>query len=233
MGRREAACAVQSRCSDLFGVDIHPAAVLGSGLMIDHGTGVVIGETAVVGRNCTFLHGVTLGSTGKDSGDRHPKLGNSILVGCNVTILGNITLGDSCKIGSGSIVMKSLPCGVTAVGNPARIVGTSKCPCAASGMDMSLQHVETKDGDLFSKTYSLWADGSSAFDEADQESRGKLNIDGVVCAYTLRFSQRPDYNALVNAYAKYDKDRDGFLCREEFEKLIAELRQPIFLGEAI
>ena len=126
-GRKDAARCIQSRCSEVWSVDIHPAAKIGAGLMIDHGTGVVIGETAVIGTNCSFLHGVTLGSTGKQCGDRHPKLGNDILVGCNSTILGNICIGSNTKIGSGSIVLKSLPCCVTAVGNPARIVGRSKC----------------------------------------------------------------------------------------------------------
>jgi serine O-acetyltransferase len=82
-GRKHAARAVQSRCSDLYAVDIHPAAVIDAGLMIDHGTGIVIGATAVVGRNCSFLHGVTLGSSGKEEGDRHPKIGHDVLIGCN------------------------------------------------------------------------------------------------------------------------------------------------------
>ena len=80
-GRRDIALAIQSRCAELWSVDIPPAARIGAGLMIDHGTGVVIGETAVVGRNCSFLHGVTLGSTGKDTGDRHPKIGDDVLIG--------------------------------------------------------------------------------------------------------------------------------------------------------
>ena len=109
--------------------------------MIDHGTGIVIGETAVVGKNCSFLHGVTLGSTGKDKGDRHPKLGDDVLVGCNATILGNISIGDSAKIGSGSIVLKSIKHCATAVGNPARIVGVSNCASSGKGMDHALKHV--------------------------------------------------------------------------------------------
>lgn len=76
-----------------------------AGLMIDHGTGIVIGETAVIGKNCSFLHGVTLGSTGKERGDRHPKIGNDVLIGCNATILGNIRIGNCCKIGSGTILL--------------------------------------------------------------------------------------------------------------------------------
>ena len=90
--------------------------------MIDHATGLVVGATARVGDNCTFLHNVTLGSTGKNDGDRHPKLGNKVLVGCNATILGNILIGDGAKIGSNSIVLRPVPAGATAVGNPVRII---------------------------------------------------------------------------------------------------------------
>ena len=90
--------------------------------MIDHATGVVIGSTARLGENCTLLHNVTLGSTGKNDGDRHPKLGNKVLVGCNATILGNIKIGDGAKIGSNTIVLKPVPEGATAVGNPTRII---------------------------------------------------------------------------------------------------------------
>jgi serine O-acetyltransferase len=117
--------------------------------MIDHGTGVVIGETAVVGKNCSFLHGVTLGSTGKDKGDRHPKIGHDVLIGCGVTILGNISIGHCCKIGSGSIVLKPLPFCSTAVGNPARIVGRSMCRSSARGMDLALKYVVRADGSMF------------------------------------------------------------------------------------
>lgn len=125
-GRKELAALMQSRCSEVFAVDIHPAASIGTGLMMDHATGVVIGETAVIGDNCSFLHGVTLGSNGKEWGDRHPKLGNNVVVGCGASIIGNITIGDDSKIGSGSIVLKPVPSGVTAVGNPARVIVRSK-----------------------------------------------------------------------------------------------------------
>ncbi|KAJ1418632.1 serine O-acetyltransferase [Ochromonadaceae sp. CCMP2298] len=165
-GRHDAARAVQSRCSDLYAVDIHPAAVIDAGLMIDHGTGVVIGATAVVGRNCSFLHGVTLGSSGKGMGDRHPKVGHDVLIGCNSTILGNITIGDCCTIGSGSIVLKPLPCGSTAVGNPARIVGRSLCCSAAASMDTALKHVVTAKGTSYEESYSVWGD----MDEAKSEN---------------------------------------------------------------
>lgn len=119
-GRADLALAIQARVTEVFGLDIHPAAVLGGGLMVDHGTGVVIGETAVVGRNCTFLHGVTLGGTGTSpEHDGHPKIGCNVFLGCGVTVLGNIRVGDHCKVGAGSLVLKPLPDGATAVGSPA------------------------------------------------------------------------------------------------------------------
>lgn len=127
--------------------------------MVDHGTGIVVGESAVIGTNCSFLHGVTLGSTGKESGDRHPKVGNDVLIGCNATVLGNIRIGHCCKIGSGSLVLKALPDGVTAVGNPAKIVGRSTETSAAKGMDTAMEHVVNNKGLKFSDTYSLWPDG--------------------------------------------------------------------------
>lgn len=133
--------------------------LLDSGLMLDHGTGTVIGETATIGRNCSFLHGVTLGSTGKDRGDRHPKVGHDVLIGCNATLLGNITIGDSCKIGSGSIVLRTLPSGVTAVGNPARIVGTATGESAGSSLDWALNNVTTNSGESYNTTWQLYADG--------------------------------------------------------------------------
>jgi serine O-acetyltransferase len=129
--------------------------------MIDHGTGVVIGETATIGDNCSFLHGVTLGSTGKDKNDRHPKIGNDVLIGCNATLLGNISIGDSCKIGSGSLVLKPLPAGVTAVGNPARIIGRSMCAHAGEEMDTAMDNVVNAKGVKFSDTYNVWADSEA------------------------------------------------------------------------
>lgn len=120
--RPDLALAIQSRCTEVFGVDIHPGAIINGGLMIDHGTGVVIGETAVIGKNCSFLHGITLGSTGTSQDrDRHPKLGDNVFLGCNVTVLGNIIIGSHSRVGAGSLVLKPLPPGSTAVGSPAII----------------------------------------------------------------------------------------------------------------
>lgn len=130
-GRKELASVMQSRTSEVFAVDIHPGAKIGRGLMIDHATGLVIGETAVVGEHCSFLHGVTLGATGKDAGDRHPKIGNNVAIGCNASIIGNIRIGDNAKVGSGSIVVKPVPDNCTAVGAPARIIPPKVTPHVA------------------------------------------------------------------------------------------------------
>jgi serine O-acetyltransferase len=113
---RSLAFFLQSRCSEVFAMDIHPAAVIGKAVMFDHGTGVVVGETAVIGDGCSILHGVTLGGTGKRSGrDRHPKLGNGVLVGAHASILGNVKVGNDSRIGCGSVVMTNVPEDSTAV----------------------------------------------------------------------------------------------------------------------
>jgi serine O-acetyltransferase len=104
--RKQLALIIQSTCSELFGIDIHPGATIGEGFMMDHGTGIVIGETCTIGSNCCIYHGVTLGGTGKALSDRHPKVGDNVIIGCNTTILGNIPIGSNSKIGSGSIIVK-------------------------------------------------------------------------------------------------------------------------------
>lgn len=120
--RKDIAMVIQGRSTEVFGVDIHPGCMIGPGLMIDHGTGVVIGETAIIGEDCCFMHGITLGGTGTSTHfDRHPKIGNRVFLGCGVTILGNIRVGDNCRVGAGSLVLKGLPDGATAVGSPALI----------------------------------------------------------------------------------------------------------------
>lgn len=121
-GRRSLALFLQSRVSEVFAVDIHPAAVIGSGVLLDHATGVVIGETSVIGNNVSILHNVTLGGTGKTAGDRHPKVGEGVLIGAGTNILGNVRIGRKAMIGAGTVVLKDVPEEITAVGNPARLV---------------------------------------------------------------------------------------------------------------
>ncbi len=137
-GRKGLAFFLQSRASSLFGVDIHPAARIGKGIMIDHGTGVVIGETAVVEDGVSMLHGVTLGGTGKERGDRHPKIRRGVLLGANATVLGNIEVGACAKIASGSVVLEPVPAGCTAAGVPARIIGCVDVPEPALEMDQRI-----------------------------------------------------------------------------------------------
>jgi serine O-acetyltransferase len=137
-GRDTLAYLIQSRVSERFGVDIHPAAEVGAGIMIDHATGVVIGETAVVGDDCSLLHEVTLGGTGVKGGDRHPKIGRGVLIGAGAKVLGAIAVGDEAKIASGSVVLQSVPAKCTVAGVPAKPVGG---PCAepAKRMNQSLE----------------------------------------------------------------------------------------------
>ena len=113
---------ISARTRRITGIDIHPGARIGEGLFIDHGAGVVIGETAVLGKNVTLYQGVTLGGTGKDTGKRHPTLGDGVVVGAGAKVLGPITLGDHVKVGAGAVVLKDVPAQCTVVGNPGRIV---------------------------------------------------------------------------------------------------------------
>ena len=127
----------QNRISEAFAVDIHPAAKLGQGIMIDHGTGVVVGETAVIDDNVSMLHEVTLGGTGKTTGDRHPKIRCGVLIGAGAKILGNVTVGVGAKVGAGSVVLDDVPDHCTVAGIPAKVVG---CPESDSpALDMNHQ----------------------------------------------------------------------------------------------
>ncbi|MEH6582221.1 MAG: serine O-acetyltransferase [Halioglobus sp.] len=129
-GRKSLALFFQNRVSSEFGVDIHPAAKLGCGIMLDHATGLVIGETATVGNNVSILQAVTLGGTGKDEGDRHPKIADGVLISAGAKILGNIKVGTGAKVGAGSVVLEDVPAHTTVAGVPAKIVGhpTSDVP---------------------------------------------------------------------------------------------------------
>ena len=122
-GRRVLAHYLQSQMSQVYQIDIHPNATLGSGIMLDHGTGIVIGETAVVGDNCSLLHHVTLGGSGKKNVDRHPKIGKGVLIGAGASVLGNVSIGDGVQIGAGTLVINDLPKNSVAVGVPAKIIG--------------------------------------------------------------------------------------------------------------
>eukprot|EP00850_Spirogloea_muscicola_P020206 SM000209S06385 [mRNA] locus=s209:213480:215570:- [translate_table: standard] len=141
-GRCHAAYLLQSRMSEVFAMDIHPAATLEEGIFIDHATGLVIGETAVVGSGCTLLHGVTLGGTGKDVGDRHPKLGRNVLVGAGASLLGRVHIGDGAKIGAAALVLTDIPAHATAVGAPAKVVGRARELNPASKLDHSCSGVK-------------------------------------------------------------------------------------------
>jgi serine O-acetyltransferase len=138
-GRRDFALYLQSQSSRIFAVDIHPAARIGRGIMFDHATGIVIGETAVVGDNCSLLHGVTLGGNGKDDGDRHPKIGRNVLLAAGAKVLGNIVVGDCSKVAAGSVVLQEVPPNKTVAGVPAKVVGDSNCPEPARTMDQRLE----------------------------------------------------------------------------------------------
>jgi len=133
--RRDLAYFVQMRVSEMFGVDIHPAARIGRGIMIDHAHSIVVGETAVVGDNVSMLHSVTLGGTGKDDDDRHPKIGNGVLIGAGAKVLGNITVGHCSRIAAGSVVLEDVPPMKTVAGVPARIVGEAGCSQPSIAMD--------------------------------------------------------------------------------------------------
>ena len=137
-GHHDLAYFFQMRVSEIFGVDIHPAARIGRGIMIDHAHSIVIGETAVVGDNVSMLHSVTLGGTGKEEEDRHPKIGNGVLIGAGAKVLGNITVGDCSRIAAGSVVLQDVPACKTVAGIPAKIVGEAGCDQPAVSMNHML-----------------------------------------------------------------------------------------------
>ncbi|KQY14573.1 serine O-acetyltransferase [Rhizobium sp. Root482] len=141
-GRRDFALYLQSRSSSVFQTDINPAARIGKGIFLDHATGLVVGETAVIGDNVSILHGVTLGGTGKEGSDRHPKIGNGVLIGAGAKILGNIHIGHCSRIAAGSVVLKEVPPKTTVAGVPARVVGEAGCSEPSRSMDQTLVSFE-------------------------------------------------------------------------------------------
>lgn len=134
-GRKDFAFYLQSRASEVFQIDIHPAVPVGRGIFIDHGTAIVIGGTAVLGDDVSILQGVTLGGTGKESGDRHPKIRNGVLIGAGAKVLGNLEIGHCSRIAAGSVVLTDVPPNSTVAGVPARIVGKAGCPEPARSMN--------------------------------------------------------------------------------------------------
>jgi serine O-acetyltransferase len=147
-GRDTLALFLQSRIARRFTVDIHPAARIGRGIMMDHAHGIVIGETAVIEDDVSLLHNVTLGGTGKESGDRHPKIRSGVMIGAGAKILGNIEVGAGARIAAGSIVLENVPPHVTVVGAPARIVGQAGCARPAQEMDQMLSDAISKNNTL-------------------------------------------------------------------------------------
>lgn len=138
-GRKSLALFFQSHIAITFAVDIHPAALIGKGIMLDHATGIVIGETAVVEDDVSIMQGVTLGGTGKEAGDRHPKIRHGCLISAGAKILGNIEIGEGVKVGAGSVVLESVPAHMTVVGVPARIVGSPKSQSPALEMNHGIR----------------------------------------------------------------------------------------------
>jgi len=134
-GRESLARYFQSRISEVFGVDIHPAARIGKGILMDHATSVVIGETAIVEDDVSMLHEVTLGGTGKEHGDRHPKIRRGVLIGARAKIIGNVEVGAGAKVGSGAVVLEDVPPHVTVVGVPAKIVCHADTEMPSLSMD--------------------------------------------------------------------------------------------------
>ena len=134
-GRKDFAYYIQSRSSEAFQTDINPAAKIGRGIFLDHATGFVVGETAVVEDDVSILHGVTLGGTGKENEDRHPKIRRGVMLGAGAKILGNIEIGHCARVASGSVVLKDVPHNVTVAGVPAKVVGEAGCAEPSRTMD--------------------------------------------------------------------------------------------------
>lgn len=138
-GRRDFALYLQARSSEIFQTDINPAAIIGKGIFLDHATGLVVGETAVIEDNVSMLHGVTLGGTGKQGGDRHPKIRKGVLIGAGAKILGNIEVGQCSRVAAGSVVLQPVPRNKTVAGVPAKVVGEAGCAEPSRSMDQIVE----------------------------------------------------------------------------------------------
>jgi serine O-acetyltransferase len=141
-GRKDFAYYLQSRSSAVFQTDINPAAPVGQGIFLDHATGLVVGETAVIEDDVSILHDVTLGGTGKEKGDRHPKIRHGVMLGAGAKIIGNIEIGHCARVAAGSVVLKSVPHNTTVAGVPARVVGEAGCPEPSRTMDQLFQPMD-------------------------------------------------------------------------------------------
>ncbi len=141
-GRQDFALYLQSRSSDVFQTDIHPGARIGQGIFLDHATGLVVGSTAVIEDNVSMLQNVTLGGTGKERGDRHPKIRQGVLIGAGAKILGNIEVGRCARVAAGSVVLKPVPGNATVAGVPAKVIGSAGCAEPARSMDHFLSEME-------------------------------------------------------------------------------------------
>ena len=232
--KKHTALFLQSQASAAFGLDLHPAAQLGAGIMLDHGTGVVIGETAVVGDGCTLLHGVTLGGTGKDHGDRHPKIAQNVLIGAGSSILGNIKVGSGAKIGAGSVVLRDIPAGATAVGAPAKIIGKATESSPGSDVDETLEHVsflhKSKSVIKLSVSSQSTATTESESDEEDLSEDGrcpwreyarmaKLAPKGTVTLCTLRHLLSPEGCSIMEiglCFLELDEKNVGYVYKSVF-----------------
>jgi len=144
-GRQDFALYLQSRSSEIFQTDIHPAARIGRGVFLDHATGLVVGSTAIIEDEVSMLQDVTLGGTGKERGDRHPKIRRGVLIGAGAKILGNIEVGQCARVAAGSVVLQPVPRNTTVAGVPAKVVGTAGCAEPARSMDQILSAMESAD----------------------------------------------------------------------------------------
>lgn len=215
-GRKFLALSIQARVSEVFGMDLHPAAVIGKCVMFDHGTGVVVGETAVVGDGCSMLHGVTLGGTGKETGNRHPKLGKNVLVGAHASILGNICIGSRAKIGCGSVVLSAIPSGATAVGLPAKVIGRVRESDPSLENDTALHKVKMTRCDTF--------DFRGIWTQLDDSMEGYITprqFHEKLAATTLSSAQIDDL------FFRLDKDDNGVVTEKEFNNTVPTLLRTV------